>query len=87
MMVKSKTIIIEFDYDIDGVEGNHNAFEVYSNQRIHVLAQPVETRIPVVSTQRKRGTMLTFAYDNAALNAGTKDGMQIASNSITLGEV
>jgi hypothetical protein len=70
-MVKSKTIIIEFDFDIDSVEGNQGAFNVYSTQRVNTLEPAIETLIPVVTTQRKRGILYNHTFTQTTMLEST----------------
>lgn len=50
-MAKDKTIMIEFDQEIQNAEGNHQAFTVTGQQYKYVNGPLINVTYPVVSTE------------------------------------
>lgn len=51
IMAKDKTIMIEFDQEIQNAEGNHQAFTVTGRQYKYINGPLIDVTYPVISTE------------------------------------
>jgi hypothetical protein len=85
-MAKDKTIIVDFDNWINGVDGNQGAFTVTGKRYRYVNGPLIAQTYPVISTQRPMPPMSIRSLTQADLTAGTSVQVAIAGN-IALGSV
>lgn len=86
IMAKDKTIMIEFDQEIQNAEGNHQAFTVTGQQYKYVNGPLINVTYPVISTELvpPPSSGCTFA-SKADFDAGVYTDTQYSAGLILAG--